>query len=121
MAKTALIADDSAFMRHVLSGIFKKYGFEIVSEATNGVEAIDLYRRYHPDVVTMDITMPEVDGLKAIKEIHSQDPKACILVVSAMGQNSVALEAFEYGASDFIVKPFQPDRIAQVLKHLGFM
>lgn len=121
MAKTVLIADDSAFMRHVLAEILKKFGFKVVGEACNGVEAIDLYRKYHPDLVTMDITMPEVDGLKASKEICLQDPKACIIVVSAMGQNSIVLQAFEHGASDFIVKPFQPDRIAQVLKYLGLM
>jgi two-component system chemotaxis response regulator CheY len=108
-------------MRHVLAGILGKFGFEIVGEASNGIEAIDLYNKYHPDVVTMDITMPEVDGLTAVKEICKVDPKACILVVSAMGQNSIVLEAFEHGARDFIVKPFQPDRIGKVLKHLGLM
>lgn len=94
-------------MRNVLAVILKKFGFEIVGEASNGVEAIALYKRFHPDVVTMDITMPEVDGLTAVKEIFQHDPKACILVVSAMGQNSIVLEAFELGARDFIVKPLR--------------
>jgi len=108
--------DDAAFMRMMLKDILLKGGFEIAGEATNGAEAIRLYQELKPDLVTMDITMPEVDGIAAVKEIKKIDPNAKVVMVSAMGQQAMVIEAIQAGASDFIVKPFQPDRVLEALK-----
>ncbi|MTI85590.1 MAG: response regulator [Firmicutes bacterium] len=109
-----LTADDAKFMRVNLGNILKKLGHEIV-EAENGQEAVEKYQENNPDLVTMDITMPEMDGLEAVKEIKKIDPKAKIVMVSAMGQKEMVLEAIQSGAMDFVVKPFQEDRIREVL------
>ncbi|MDI9390667.1 MAG: response regulator [Synergistota bacterium] len=111
-----LVVDDAAFMRMMLKDILLKGGFEIAGEATNGAEAIRLYQELKPDLVTMDITMPEVDGIAAVKEIKKIDPNAKVVMVSAMGQQAMVIEAIQAGASDFIVKPFQPDRVLEALK-----
>ncbi|HEY2421086.1 MAG TPA: response regulator [Neobacillus sp.] len=106
-----LIVDDAAFMRMMLKDILTKNGLEVVGEAVNGADALEKYRELQPDIVTMDITMPEMDGLTAVKEIRAIHPQAKIIMCSAMGQQLIVLEAIQAGAKDFVVKPFQPDRV----------
>ena len=115
MAKRILITDDALFMRVTLKKILTENGYEVVGEAQNGLEAIKLYSELKPDVVTMDITMPEMDGLSALKEIRSVDPNANVVMCTAMGQKSMGVEAIQAGAKDFIVKPFQPDRVLEAM------
>ncbi len=115
MGTRVLIVDDAAFMRMMLKDILTKNGFEVVGEAENGKMAVQMYSELKPDVVTMDITMPEMDGLAAVKEIKQQDPNAKVVMVSAMGQQTMVIEAIRAGAADFIVKPFQPDRVLEAL------
>ncbi|MCX7828446.1 MAG: response regulator [Thermanaerothrix sp.] len=115
MGTRVLIVDDAAFMRMMLKDILTKNGFEVVGEAENGKVAVQMYSELKPDVVTMDITMPEMDGLAAVKEIKQQDPNAKVVMVSAMGQQAMVIEAIRAGAADFIVKPFQPDRVLEAL------
>lgn len=120
MAKV-LIVDDALFMRKMLSDILKKEGFEICAEAENGKDAIDKYQQLRPDVVTMDIVMPKVDdidGIGAVKEIVKGDPKARIIMVSAMGQHSLVVEAIQAGAKDFVTKPFQPSRVVEAINRI---
>lgn len=115
-----LITDDAAFMRMMLKDILQKNGYEIAGEATNGNESVSLYEQTKPDLVTMDITMPGCDGISALKQIMAKDPNAKVLMCSAMGQQSMVIESIQAGAKDFIVKPFQPDRvIAAIKKALG--
>jgi two-component system, chemotaxis family, chemotaxis protein CheY len=115
-----LIVDDAAFMRMMLKDILTKNGIEVVGEAVNGFEAVDKYRELTPDIVTMDITMPEKDGITAVKEIRTIDPNANVIMCSAMGQQPMVLEAIQAGAKDFVVKPFQADRvIGSINKVLG--
>src|SRR3712207_5975892 len=114
MAKV-LIVDDAAFMRMMIKDILEKNGFEIVGEANNGIKALELYKKENPDVVTMDITMPDMDGLQAAKEIKAIDPDAKIVMCSAMGQQTMVMDAIKAGAKDFIVKPFQPDRVLEAI------
>lgn len=116
MANKILITDDTAFMRMTLKNILSKNGYEIAGEAEDGVQSVALYKSTSPDLVTMDITMPNMDGITAIKEIMKVDPNAKIIVCSAMGQKSLVIEALNAGAKDFIVKPFQPDRITEAVK-----
>jgi two-component system chemotaxis response regulator CheY len=116
MGKKVLIVDDAAFMRMLLKDIVTKAGFEVVGEASNGKEAVEKYKELKPDVVTMDITMPEMNGIEAVKEIKKMDPNANIIMVSAMGQQAMVIEAIQAGAKDFIVKPFQPARVIEALK-----
>jgi two-component system, chemotaxis family, chemotaxis protein CheY len=111
-----LITDDTAFMRMTLKNILSKNGYTIVGEAQDGLEAIDKYKSEKPDLVTMDITMPKMDGIAAIKEIMQIDQGAKIVVCSAMGQKALVIEALSAGAKDFIVKPFQPDRIVEAVQ-----
>ncbi|MDR3354949.1 MAG: response regulator [Synergistaceae bacterium] len=115
MATRVLIVDDAAFMRMMLRDILAKNGFEIAGEAENGKTAVQMYNELKPDVVTMDITMPEMDGIAAVKEIKAADPEAKVVMVSAMGQQAMVIEAIRSGAADFIVKPFQPDRVLEAL------
>lgn len=120
MSFRILIADDAAFMRKVLQSILIKGGFEIAGEAENGKQAISKYRELKPDLITMDITMPELDGIGAVKEIIKEFPNAKIIMCSAMGQNAMVVEAIQAGAKDFIVKPFQEDLVVEkIKKHLG--
>ena len=119
MGKKVLITDDTAFMRMTLRNILEKNGFEVVAEAEDGYQAIEKYMQVRPDLVTMDITMPNMDGITAIKKIMEKDPQAKIIVVSAMGQKALVIEALNSGARDFIVKPFQPDRIIEALQKVG--
>ncbi|RXI45873.1 two-component system response regulator [Clostridium tetani] len=111
-----LIVDDAAFMRMMIKDILEKNGFEVVGEASNGVKAVELYKTEKPDVVTMDITMPDMDGIEAVKEIKSVDPDAKVIMCSAMGQQTMVMDAIKAGAKDFIVKPFQPDRVLEAIK-----
>ena len=115
MGTKVLIVDDAAFMRMMLRDILAKNGFEVVGEADNGKVAVQMYNDLKPDVVTMDITMPEMDGIAAVKEIKEADPAAKVVMVSAMGQQAMVIEAIRSGAADFIVKPFQPDRVLEAL------
>ena len=120
MSKRVLIVDDAAFMRMILKDIVSKNGFEVAGEAANGVEAIERYKELKPDVTTMDITMPEMNGIEAIKKIKSEDADAKIIVCSAMGQQAMVIDAIQAGAKDFIVKPFQHSRVVEALtKVLG--
>lgn len=116
MAKRILIVDDAAFMRMMIKDILVKNGYEVVGEASDGAQAIDKYKELNPDLVTMDITMPEVDGIAALKEIRSIDPNAKIIMCSAMGQQAMVIDAIQAGAKDFIVKPFQADRVLEAIK-----
>ena len=119
MAKV-LIVDDAAFMRMMIKDILEKNNFEVGGEASNGLMAVDLYKKEKPDVVTMDITMPDMDGIEAVKEIKAFDPNAKIIMCSAMGQQSMVMDAIKAGARDFIVKPFQADRVLEAInKVLG--
>ncbi|TJX66290.1 response regulator [Soehngenia saccharolytica] len=115
MAKRVLVVDDAIFMRMKLKDILEKNGFEVVAEAQNGLEAVEKYKAEKPDLVTMDITMPEMDGITALKEIKKIDPNAKVIMCSAMGQQSMVMEAIQSGAIDFIVKPFDVDRVSQSL------
>lgn len=115
MAKSVMITDDAAVMRMMLKNILSSAGYEVVAEATDGREAVEKYQEFHPDLVTMDITMPEMDGIKAVKAIKAIDPQAKIVMCSAMGQKTLVLEAIEAGASNFIVKPFEADKVKQVV------
>ncbi len=119
MSKTVLVVDDTAFMRMTLKNMLEKNGYEVVGEGEDGAKGVDLYKQLKPSLVTMDITMPNMDGITAIKEILSFDPNAKVIVVSAMGQKSLVIEALNAGAKDFVVKPFQPDRIAEALAKIG--
>jgi two-component system, chemotaxis family, chemotaxis protein CheY len=111
-----LVVDDAAFMRMMIRDILIKHGFDVVGEATNGLEAILRYKELSPDLVTMDITMPEMDGITAVKQIRHMDPNARVIMCSAMGQQAMVLEAIQAGARDFIVKPFQADRVLDAVK-----
>ncbi|HKI91690.1 MAG TPA: response regulator [Gaiellaceae bacterium] len=106
-----LVVDDAAFMRKVLTDALARGGHEVVGEAANGNEAVVLYQELRPDVMTLDITMPEKDGLQALREILVSDPAARIVMCSALGQESKVLESIKSGAKDFVVKPFQPERV----------
>jgi two-component system chemotaxis response regulator CheY len=122
MATRVLIVDDALFMRRMLADILKKEGFEICGEAENGKEGIDKYAELKPDVVTMDIVMPkmeEIDGVAAVREIIKRDPQAKIVIVSAMGQHALVVEAIQAGAKDFIVKPFQPSRVVEAIRRVA--
>ncbi|MBN8689183.1 MAG: response regulator [Armatimonadetes bacterium] len=119
MAKRILITDDALFMRVTLKKILTENGYEVVGEAQNGAEAIDLYKRLNPDIVTMDITMPEMDGLAALKGIKEHDPNAKVVMCSAMGQKNMVVEAIQAGAKDFIVKPFQAERVLEAMGKLA--
>ena len=116
MAKNILICDDAAFMRMMIKDILTKNGYNVVGEAENGLKAIDAYQEHNPDLVLMDITMPEMDGIDALKGIREKDPNACVIMCSAMGQQAMVIEAIQSGAKDFIVKPFQADRVIEAVK-----
>ena len=118
MSKRILIVDDAAFMRMMIKNILLKNGYEVAGEAENGRIAVDLYKESKPDLVTMDITMPEMEGIEAVKEIRAVDPSASIIMCSAMGQQSMVMDAIQAGAKDFIVKPFQQDRLLQAIERV---
>src|SRR3954452_2157493 len=115
-----LVVDDAAFMRKVITDALVSAGHEVIGEASNGVEAVDRYKELRPELTTLDITMPEKDGLQALREILSLDPSAKIVMCSALGQESKVLESIKAGAKDFIVKPFQAERVVEAVgKVLG--
>lgn len=119
MAKI-LIVDDAAFMRMMIKNILIKEGYDVVGEAENGAQAVEKYKELKPDLVTMDITMPEMDGISAVKEIMKINKGAKVVMCSAMGQQAMVIDAIQAGAKDFIVKPFQPDRVIEAIsKVLG--
>ena len=116
MAKNILICDDAAFMRMMIKDILTKNGYEIAGEAENGAKAVEKYNETKPDLVLMDITMPEMDGIQALKKIKEADANACVIMCSAMGQQAMVIEAIQSGAKDFIVKPFQAERVLEAVK-----
>ncbi len=115
MGNTVMLVDDAAFMRMMLKDILANNGYQVVGEAENGIVAIEKYSEIKPDITIMDITMPEMDGLQAVKEIRAKDPQAKIIMCSAMGQQSMVIEAIQSGAKDFVVKPFQADRVLEAV------
>ena len=116
MAKSVMICDDAAFMRMMIRDILTKNGFAVAGEAENGLKAIEKYKETTPDLVLMDITMPEMDGIQALKEIKKIDENAKVVMCSAMGQQAMVIESIQAGARDFIVKPFQADRVIEAVK-----
>ncbi|MFD2371306.1 response regulator [Brevibacillus sp. GCM10020057] len=116
MSNKVLIVDDAAFMRMMIKEILSKNGYTVVGEASDGAQAIEKYKELGPDLVTMDITMPEMDGIAALKEIKKIDPSARVIMCSAMGQQAMVIDAIQAGAKDFIVKPFQADRVLEAIK-----
>lgn len=115
MGQKVLVVDDAAFMRMMIKDILTKNGFDVVGEAADGNEAVAQYKELSPDLVTMDITMPEKDGISALKEIKLFDPNAKIIMCSAMGQQAMVIDAIQAGAKDFIVKPFQAERVIDAI------
>jgi len=116
MGNRVLIVDDATFMRMMLKDILSKNDFEVVGEAENGLRAVEEYKAQNPDIVTLDITMPEMDGIAALKEIKKINPAAKVIMCSAMGQQSMVMEAIQAGAMDFIVKPFEKTRVVEALR-----
>ena len=116
MAKNILICDDAAFMRMMIKDILGKNGYNVAGEAENGLKAVEKFKELSPDLVLMDITMPEMDGIAALKEIKKIDAGAKVIMCSAMGQQAMVIESIQAGAKDFIVKPFQADRVIEAVK-----
>ena len=113
-----LVVDDAAFMRKVLSDALAEGGHEVVGEAADGVEAVERFRELRPDLATLDITMPGKDGIQALKEILAYDPRARVVICSALGQEAKVLESIKAGAKDFVVKPFQPSRVLEAVQRV---
>ena len=118
MSHTVLICDDAVFMRTMISDILEESGYEIVGQAETGVQAIERYKSLRPDLVTMDIVMPDMGGIDAVREITTFDANAKILMCSAMGQQALVVEAIQAGAKDFVVKPFQPSRVLEAVQRV---
>ena len=116
MAKNVLVCDDAAFMRMMIKDILSKNGYNIAGEAENGAKAVEKYNELKPDLVLRDSTMPEMDGIQALKAIKQGDPNATVIMCSAMGQQAMVIESIQAGAKDFIVKPFQADRVLEAVK-----
>ena len=116
MAKNILICDDAAFMRMMIKDILTKNGYNVCGEAENGLKAVEKYNELKPDLVLMDIMMPEMDGIQALKNIKAANPGAMVIMCSAMGQQAMVIESIQAGAKDFIVKPFQADRVLEAVK-----
>jgi len=111
-----LVADDASFMRMMIREIVEEEGYEVAGEASDGTEAVEMYRELHPDIVTMDIVMPRRSGIDAVRGIMELDPTACVVMCSALGQESLVRESLEAGARDFIVKPFKPESVLATLR-----
>ncbi len=118
MAHRVLVCDDAIFMRTMISDILSGAGYEVVGEAETGVQAIERYKELKPDLVTMDIVMPDMGGIDAVREICKGDANAKILMCSAMGQQALVVEAIQAGAKDFVVKPFQPSRVLEAVQRV---
>ncbi|MGE5580946.1 MAG: response regulator [Bacillota bacterium] len=116
MGNKVLVVDDAAFMRMMIKDILRKGGYEVIGEAEDGSKAVDKFKELRPDLVTMDITMPDMDGISAVKEIRKIDPNAMIIMCSAMGQQAMVIDAIQAGAKDFVVKPFQPERVLEAVR-----
>ena len=116
MAKNILICDDAAFMRMMIKDILTKNGYNVAGEAENGLKAVEKFKEVNPDLVLMDITMPEMDGIQALKKIKKIDGGAKVIMCSAMGQQAMVIESIQAGAKDFIVKPFQAERVIEAVK-----
>ena len=116
MAKNILIVDDAAFMRMMIKDILTKNGYNVAGEAENGLKAIEKFNELQPDLVLMDITMPEMDGIAALKQIKAANASALVIMCSAMGQQAMVIESIQAGAKDFIVKPFQAERVLEAVK-----
>lgn len=116
MGNKVLVVDDAAFMRMMIKDILRKGGYEVVGEAEDGSKAVEKYKELRPDLVTMDITMPDMDGITAVKEIRKLDSNAQIIMCSAMGQQAMVIDAIQAGAKDFVVKPFQPERVLEAVR-----
>ena len=116
MAKSILICDDAAFMRMMKKEILTKNGYNVAGEAENGAKGVEKYNELKPDLVLMDITMPEMDGIEALKAIKASDAGAKVIMCSAMGQQAMVIESIQAGDKDFIVKPFQADRVLEAVK-----
>ena len=117
--KRLLVVDDAVFMRKMICGVAAEAGWEVVGEAANGLEAIALYDRLRPDLVTMDLVMPEMGGLEALRQIRAEDPNARVVVVTALDQKQALMDSIREGAMDFIVKPFERERVLKLLAKLG--
>ncbi len=118
MAHTVLVCDDASFMRTMITDILTEAGFEIVGEAKNGVQAVEKYNELKPDLVTMDVVMPDKNGIDAVRDIIKSDPAAKILMCSAMGQQALMADAIQAGAKDFVVKPFEPSRVLEAMNRI---
>lgn len=118
MSLRVLIVDDALFMRNMLKDICVRAGFEVVAEGDNGEAALELFRQHRPDLVTMDIVMPKRSGIEALQDIMVEDPQARVVMVSALGQDALVLEAVEAGARDFIVKPFKEEKVIDVIRRV---
>lgn len=118
MSHTVLVCDDAVFMRTMLSDILQQAGFTIVGEADTGTRAVSKYKELRPDLVTMDIVMPDMGGIDAVREITAFDPEARVVMCSAMGQQALVVDAIQAGAKDFVVKPFQPSRVLEAVQRV---
>ena len=118
MGQRVLVCDDAIFMRTMIGDILTSAGYEVIGEAETGVQAIERYRDLKPDLVTMDIVMPDMGGIDAVRQIVQEDPNAKILMCSAMGQQALVVEAIQAGAKDFVVKPFQPSRVLEAVQRV---
>jgi two-component system, chemotaxis family, chemotaxis protein CheY len=118
MSQRVLICDDAIFMRTMIADILKQAGFDVIGEAETGAQAVTRFRELRPDLVTMDIVMPDMGGIDAVREIVREAPEARILMCSAMGQQALVIEAIQAGARDFVIKPFQPSRVIEAVKRV---
>ncbi len=118
MSHTVLICDDAVFMRSLLREILEQAGYEVVGEATTGAEAVDRYKVLRPDIVTLEVVMPDIGGIDAVREMVKFDPDARVLMCSALGQQALMAEATEAGAREFVVKPFQPSRVLEAVQRV---
>lgn len=116
MVARILLCDDSAFMRMMLKKILVEHGHQVIAEAGDGKQAVKMYRQFQPELITMDITMPKMDGIEAVKIIHEENPLVRIIMVTAIGQRTIITEALKAGASDFIVKPFDAAQVIETIK-----
>ena len=118
MSHTVLVCDDAIFMRTMISDILTQAGYEVIGEAETGTQAVERFKELNPDLVTMDIVMPDMGGIDAVREIVKIAPQAKVLMCSAMGQQALVVEAIQAGAKDFVVKPFQPSRVLEAVQRV---